>query len=233
MVRVVSAALLLVAGALAAAVPALAEQVDLELVLSVDSSGSIDGEEFLLQREGYARALTHPEVLKAILSGPHKAIALTLVEWSGPAIRTRVVGWTRIAGKEDAEAVAVQLLSAPRTIFGGGTSVGAAIEHATAEFDGNGFEGGRRIIDISGDGYNNRGIAPEETRTEAIRRGITINALAVDIPGGGLEAYFGRAVIGGPGAFAVSANGFADFHRAVVRKLLREIIVSDAGKAGG
>jgi hypothetical protein len=117
---------------LAASAAARAETVDVELVLSVDSLGSIDDEEFDLQRLGYARALTDPRVLKAIRSGPHKAIAITLIEWSGPGITQQVVPWTRIANKEDAERVAALLLSAPRTIFSGGTSLGAAIDDGIA-----------------------------------------------------------------------------------------------------
>jgi hypothetical protein len=226
MVRLVVAFCLLAAGALGAPGGLCAQAVDLELVLSVDSSGSIDSDEFALQREGYARALTHPEVLKAIASGPNKAIAIVFIEWSGPGIATRVIEWTRIAGKEDAEAAAGLLLTAPRTIFGGGTSLGAAIEDGIAALEGNAFQGRRQVIDISGDGFNNRGIAPEDARVEAVRRGITINGLAVDEFGGALEAYFRAAVIAGPGAFAISATSFEDFHRAVVRKLLREIFIS-------
>lgn len=214
--------------ALGAAAPLFAQEVDLELVLSVDSSGSIDSDEFALQREGYARALTHPEVVRAIASGPSKAIAIAFIEWSGPGIATKVVDWMRIAGPEDAAAAAAQLLAAPRTIFGGGTSLGAAIEDGVFELENNAFRGRRRVIDISGDGFNNRGIDPEEARLGAIRRGITVNGLAVDEFGGALEAYFRRSVIGGPGAFAVSVASFRDFQRAVVRKLLREIFISEA-----
>lgn len=236
MPRLVCAVLCLVAGmaSMTSGVPrgALGAEVDLELVLSVDSSGSIDSREFALQREGYARALVHPEVLAAIRSGPNGAIALTVVEWSGPGITTRVVEWTRITGREDAEAVAELLLSSPRTIFGGGTAIGAAIADAVADFDANGFNGRRRIIDISADGINNRGVPPQVTREEAIGRGITVNGLAIEPPAGGLEAYFRHAVIGGPGAFVVVANGFADFHDAVLRKLVREIFVSEAAPGG-
>jgi hypothetical protein len=223
---------LIVLFCLACAAPVLAQgqPVDLELVLSVDSSGSIDGDEFGLQREGYACALTHPEIIRAITSGPYKSIALTFIEWSGPGITTKVVGWTRIAGKADAEAVAAQLLAAPRTIFGGGTSLGAAIEDGVFELENNAFEGRRRVIDISGDGFNNRGPDPEDTRKIAIARGVVINGLAVDEFGGALEEYFRRSVIGGRGAFAISVAGFADFHRAIQRKLLRELFISEAAR---
>lgn len=217
---------LLVVAVLVPGGSARGEPVDLELVLSVDSSGSIDGEEFELQRLGYAKALTSPRVLKAIHSGPHRAIAVTFVEWSGPGINTQVVRWTRIASRADAEGVAAQLIAAPRTIFGGGTSLGAAIDEGAALFTDNGFESRRLVIDISGDGHNNRGWWPEDARNRAVRRGITINGLPILDFGDGLEDYFRRSVIGGLGAFVIAADGFDDFARAVVRKLIREIFIS-------
>ncbi len=145
-------AVLLFLGFLVWPAPAQAQRVDVELVLAVDSSGSIDHEEFRLQREGYARALTHPEVLKIIRRGPYRAIAVTFVEWSGPTINTQVVNWTRIAKAEDADIVAAQLLAAPRTIFGGGTALGGAIDLGMALLAESPFKGSRRVIDISGDG---------------------------------------------------------------------------------
>jgi hypothetical protein len=205
---------------------AAAEPVDIELVLSVDSSGSIDNGEFALQREGYAQALTHPEVVDAIRRGPHRAIAVTFIEWSGPDIRTQVVGWTRVAGPADAQAVAAILRSAPRTIFGGGTSLAGAILSGAAAFEENGFEGVRRVIDISGDGPNNRGPSVTAARDTAIARGITINGLPILEDDEGLALYFRDFVIGGPGAFVQPAQGFADFERAVRRKLLQELNLS-------
>ena len=206
---------------------AAAEPVDIELVLSVDSSGSIDNGEFALQREGYARALTHPEVVAAIRRGPYRAIALTFIEWSGPDIRTQVVGWTRISGGADAEAVAATLRSAPRTIFGGGTSLAGAILAGAASFEANGFEGVRRVIDISGDGPNNRGSSVTAARDAATGRGITINGLPILEDDEGLALYYRDFVIGGPGAFVQPAQGFADFERAVRRKLLQELNLSE------
>lgn len=125
--RLAPIALFLVA--IVAAAPADATgRVDVALVLAVDSSGSIDDEEFHLQREGYARALMHPEVLRLIRRGPYGAIAVTFVEWSGPEINTRVLDWTRIAGEKDASGAAARIIAMPRTIFGGDTALGGAIE---------------------------------------------------------------------------------------------------------
>lgn len=218
---------------LAVAAALAAEPVDVQLVLSVDSSGSIDMDEFGLQRQGYALALTHPEVLKAIGRGRHRAIAVTLVEWSGPPYKSVVVPWTRIASEADAKVVAAHLLAAPRTIFGGGTSIGAAIDYAASMFDGNGFEGGRRVIDVSGDGPNNRGVPPEPARDRAVAQRITINGLAI-LEGVGeyLRDYFERSVIGGPGSFAIAAQGFNDFAEAVRRKLERELNISAVTEEG-
>ena len=142
----------------------MAEEVDLELVLAVDSSGSIDFQEFQLQREGYARALTHPEILAAIKHGPYGAIVVTYVEWSGPGISTQVVGWTKLSGRAGTKVVAARLLTAERTIFGGGTALGAAIDLGMSLLAQNPFKGIRRVIDISGDGWNNKGRAPSQAR---------------------------------------------------------------------
>jgi hypothetical protein len=209
--------------------PVRAQDVDLELVIAVDSSGSIDEEEFALQRQGYASALTHPEVLAAIARGPHRSIAVSFVEWSGPAISTVVVPWTRIGDKASAEAVAGQILTAPRTIFGGGTALGGAIDHGMRLLAANPHRGLRRVIDISGDGYNNRGPWPNGPRDAAVAKGVTINGLAILDFDHGLIEHFEEEVIGGPGAFAVAANGFADFARAILKKLLQELNVADAG----
>jgi len=205
-----------------------ADPVDLVLLLSVDSSGSVDDVEFELQRVGYAEALVHPDVLKAIGSGPHKAIALGFVEWSGPGIEAEIVGWTRVGSPADARQVADRILAAPRTIFGGGTGIGAAIASGVSRIEAGPFKANRRVIDISGDGFNNRGPQPEPERDAAVARGIVVNGLTVGDPDGWLTEYFKRSVIGGRGAFVIAAKDFKDFHRAVVRKLLREIYVSRA-----
>ncbi len=205
-----------------------AQGVDLELVLAVDSSGSIDGHEFALQRQGYARALKHPDVLAAIAGGPHRAIAVTFVEWSGPEINTQVVPWTRIKDAASAGAVAERIVAAPRTIFGGGTALGGAIDLGMAMLAESPYQGIRRVIDVSGDGPNNRGRWPTEARGDAVAQGVTINGLAIEDFDIGLVEHFRDEVIGGPGAFVLVAAGFDDFARAVVKKLLQELNVAAA-----
>ena len=208
-------------------------KVDLELVLAVDASRSIDRFEYRLQREGYARALTHPTVLGAITSGPHKRIGLTYVEWSGATQQATLVGWSVIEGRASAERFASQLLSAPRR-FLGGTSVSGAIEYSLRMFQGNGLGGGRRVIDISGDGPNNRGRQPELARDLAVRSGVTINGLAIlndrpsrpPWPEEPVDVHYRTRVIGGPGAFMMVVNGFEAFAAAIRNKLIREIASS-------
>ncbi len=209
---------------------ARAQNVDLELVLAVDSSASIDRREFALQREGYARALIHPDVLAAIARGPHRAIALTFVEWSGPETSAQVVAWTRITDAASAGAVAGRIVAAPRTVFGTGTALGGAIDHGMALLARSPFRGARRVIDISGDGPNNQGRWPAEARDEAVARGVTINGLVIEDVKLGLVEHFRDEVIGGPGAFVLAADGFDDFARAVVKKLLHELDIADGNR---
>lgn len=209
-----------------------AEEVDLALVLAVDSSGSVDAEEFALQRRGYAGALIHPDVLGAIRRGAVGAIAVAVVEWSGPTFRNIVVEWTKITDQASAEGVAAKLVGLPRTIFGGGTAVGAAIDLGMEMLAKCPFAGLRRTIDVSGDGVNNRGRAPDLARDEAVAERVTINGLAIVEFGNDIEGYYRDHVIGGPGAFVIRADGFADFARAVRRKLILEIAQAEDDAAG-
>jgi len=213
--------------ALLGAAPALAVPVDLELVLAVDSSGSIDDDEFTLQIRGYAEALTHPAVIRAIQSGAYRAIAVTYVQWSGPAIQKQAVGWTMIRDEASAQAFAGAMTAARREIYGGGTSLSGAIDFARPLF-GRGFEGTRRAIDISGDGTNNRGREPDGARDEAIREGLIINGLAILTDFIYLDTYYRDHVIGGPGAFVIPAENFASFAAAILNKLIREIAEAPA-----
>ena len=210
---------------------ARAQGVDLELVLAVDASGSIDRHEYVLQRHGYARALTNPDVLAAITRGPHRAIALTFFEWSGPESNVQVIPWTRIGDAASADAVAGRIVSAPRTVFGTGTALGAAIDHGMKMLAQSPFRGVRRVIDISGDGPNNQGRWPSEARDEAVAQGVTINGLVIEDVKLGLDDHFRDEVIGGPSAFVLTAKGFDDFARAVVKKLLQELELAAVPRA--
>jgi hypothetical protein len=205
------------------AAPAASAPVDVELVLAVDCSGSIDNQEFALQIRGYASALTHPSVIRAIQSGSIGAIAVTYVQWSGPFIQNQAVGWTLINDAKSAEEFAAAMLAARRRIFGGGTSLSGIIDYARPLFGTGGFEGARRTIDISGDGINNSGRAPTDARDEAVRGGLTINGLPILTDFASLDSYFKENVIGGPGAFVIPVESFESFAAAILNKLIREI----------
>jgi hypothetical protein len=205
--------------------------VDLELVLAVDVSGSIDADEADLQRDGYVRALSSPEVLAAITSGPHRRIALSYVEWAGVNVARTIVGWRLVDGPEAAAKFVEALqLTWPRT--GRRTSISRVIQYVLPSFENNGFDGTRRIIDISGDGPNNTGLPVPLAREMATASGVGINGLVIlnNMPGPlgfpvleDLDIYFEECVITGPGAFVLAADGFADFGRAIRRKLVLEI----------
>ncbi|MCH7544718.1 MAG: DUF1194 domain-containing protein [Proteobacteria bacterium] len=211
--------------AVVAETSAATNNVDLQLVLAVDSSGSIDDNEFILQRWGYANAFRNPRVIAAIRSGVHRAIAVTYIEWSGPGIQVTIADWTLIKDAATANRFADKLESVPRAmISGNGTAVGEAILMAAGHFDDNDFNSPRRVIDISGDGPVTRGRPASWARDLVVARGITINGLPViDRRYPDLELFFLDHVIGGPGAFAIPAYGFKDIAAAVLSKLIREI----------
>jgi len=205
--------------------------VDLELVLAVDVSGSVDFEEAALQRDGYVNAINSPVFAKAVAGGVLGRIAVTYVEWAGEAVQATVLDWRLIDGAASARAFAKALAAAPIST-GPWTSISDAISYAVPLLEGNRFQGTRRVIDISGDGPNNVGAPVTEARAAAIAKRITINGLPIINdrlqPSGrpqlkDLDRYYAACVIGGPGAFLVAAKDFQDFGRAIRRKLLFEI----------
>lgn len=206
------------------------EQVDLELVLAVDVSGSVDFEEARLQRDGYVQAFLHPDVLKAILGGPNGKIAVTYFEWSEQSLANRVIDWRLIDSEQSARAFAGALGSA-RISRGRYTSISSAIDFAMPLFDDNAYDSVRRVIDISGDGPNNSGRLVNAARDAAVARGLTINGLPIvntkpdrfGMPMPDLDLYYRDCVIGGPGAFYIVADDFGSFAAAVRRKLILEI----------
>jgi Protein of unknown function (DUF1194) len=211
-----------------------AEKVDLLLVLSSDVSRSVDHPKFLLQREGYATAISDPHVMDAIKSGPHQRIAICFVEWSGFGAQKVVIDWTVIDGPGAARKFGDQLLELPRS-FADRTSISGGIEFAAAQLERAPFEAARRTIDVSGDGTNNAGRDVKLARDETIAKGIVINGLVIlsdrpvpwnaehTNPPGGLEKYYQDNVIGGPGAFVLVAENFNSFGRAIIKKLIAEI----------
>jgi len=211
-----------------------AEPVDLLLVLAADVSRSVTEPKFKLQREGAAAAITHPDVVRAITSGPNRRIAVCFVEWATAGQQNVVIDWTVIDAGESARSFGDKLVELPRS-FAGSTSISHAIDFSVIQLERSPFKAERRIIDISGDGNNNSGRSVTDARDEALAKGITINALVIltplsesfrpehTNPPGGLEKYFQDNVIGGFGAFTVVAESHESFGRALTKKLIAEI----------
>lgn len=219
--RAVAALLLL---AIAAGATAFADTpVDLQLVLAVDASGSVNQTRFELQKQGYAAAFRNAQVLQAIRAGAHQAIAITMVQWTGPALHVVVLDWTRIGDQASAEAAAAAIAALPRRLFGGGTSISGAIDYAMTLFPQGADRGTRRIIDVSGDGANNSGRPADLARDEAVRQGVVINGLPILSVEPDLDAFYRDNVIGGPGSFVVVAQNFDNFADAILQKLVNEI----------
>jgi hypothetical protein len=210
-----------------------AEPVDVELILAVDVSRSIDAEEHETQMRGYAAAFRDPEVIRSIKGGGIGAIACSLFTWSDADSQEDLVPWMRIGDEASAERFAAAIDAAPRRTWSY-TSISGAMEHAMQLYAQGRYEGTRRVLDISGDGMNNSGRRLEGVRARMMEEGIVMNGLAVldRVPGPGngpavLEDYYRDEVIGGPGAFLVVAEGFDAFDRAVRRKIAREIASAD------
>lgn len=213
---------------------AQAEELDLELVLLADATGSIDDAEIRFQRQGYADAITDPAVLNAIRRNAYGRIAVTYVEWADAGSQDVVVGWTVIDGQASAEAFAAALLQPPRRAYGR-NAIGAALLKGKQLIEENGLTGLRRVIDLSADSANNwNGPTIEDARAQVVAAGITINGLAVLCRSCSgrpvyydLEERFAQDIIGGPGAFVVTADDAASFAEAVRKKLILEIAATE------
>jgi hypothetical protein len=209
-----------------------AEDVDLELVFLADSSGSIDSAETAFQRRGHAEALVHPDVIAAIQGGLLQRIAVTYVEWGDMLNQDVVVPWTIIDGAESAKAFGDALLAAPRRAYGR-NAIGSALARGQELIETNDIRGTRAVMDLSGDSANSwNGVSIEVARDAAVARGIVINGLPIlcrERNCGGrpvgydLEKAFEDRIIGGPGAFVVTAEDRESFGFAVRRKLILEI----------
>jgi Protein of unknown function (DUF1194) len=204
--------------------------VDVELVLAVDISYSMDPEEQALQREGYIAALTSVEFMQALKQGMHGKVAVTYFEWAGQSEQRVVVPWRLIEGPESADAFVGEIARAPMR-RAARTSISGALLFGAYLFEGSGYRGVRRVIDISGDGTNNNGPLVALTRDDVLAKGITVNGLpimlnranfgGVDLPE--LDIYFEDCVIGGPGAFVVPIREREKFKEAIRTKLILEV----------
>jgi hypothetical protein len=211
-------------------VQAQATTVDVQLVLAVDISYSMDMEELALQREGYIAALTSPEFMQAIRQGMNGRVAVLYFEWAGVEIQRIIVPWRMIDGPESADAFASEIARAP-VRRGSRTSISGALAFAVPLFESGGYKGLRRVIDVSGDGVNNNGPPVTLVRDEVLAKGITINGLPIMLkrPNVGtmdienLDVYYEDCVIGGPGAFVVPIRAREEFKSAIRTKLVLEI----------
>jgi hypothetical protein len=231
-------AVMALAGALLFATAAVAQEaVDLELVLAVDVSRSVDDEEAALQREGYAEAFLHPAVINAIQSNPNRRIAVAYVEWAGTHYQKLSIPWTIVSDAESGSRFSAIIMSQPR-VSERWTSISGAIDFSMRVLTISPYKGTRRVIDISGDGINNNGRPASQARDEALAAGVTINGLVImnDRPTPGFSEFYAQAaldvfyreqVIGGPGAFVVAIEDFSTFAYAIRNKLIREIASAD------
>jgi hypothetical protein len=207
-----------------------AASVDVELILAVDVSYSMDMDELAVQREGYAQSIVSKEFLQALKSLPNGKIAITYFEWAASSDQKIVIPWRVIDGPETADAVANEIMKTPIR-RASRTSISGAIYFAMPLFDENPYRGLRRVIDISGDGPNNNGAPIIGARDAALAKGIVINGLPimVKVPSystmdiDNLDWYYEDCVIGGPGSFVVSIKDREKFKEAIRAKLLLEV----------
>ena len=200
---------------------------DLQLVLAVDASGSVNQVRFDLQKQGYAAAFRNPRVLRAIRSGRNQSIVVTMVQWTGPAQQIQVVPWTLIRDQASADSLADAIEKSQRQLYGGGTSISGAIDHGRSIMSSSPYRGLKRVIDVSGDGSNNRGRPVTQARDEAVRDGVVINGLPILTLEPDLDRYYYDNVIGGPGAVMVPAESYEAFADAILKKLIIEIAANE------
>jgi hypothetical protein len=219
--------------------------VNVELVIAVDVSYSMDMDELAVQREGYAQAIVSKDFLQALREGAGSKVAVTYFEWSMSGDEKIIIPWRVIDGPESADAVAAEIMKTP-VRRGSSTSISGAINFAVQLFEQSPYRGLRRVIDISGDGPNNDGAPVTGARDAALAKGIVINGLPIMVKEpsyattdiANLDLYYEDCVIGGPGAFIVTIRDREKFQEAIRTKLVLEVaglaperrIVPAAGK---
>lgn len=203
-----------------------AREVDLQLVLAIDASASVDPQEFQLQLDGIGAAFRDARVHQAIAAGDRGAIAVAIIVWAESGTPADESRWFLVNNVDSANRFAALVATWPRHV-NGGTGIGAGLVQAMRMFDGNGYTSLRRTVDISGDGRETPPrdyvVLVENARGMALSRGITINGLAIENEDEELSAYYREKVATGPKSFVIRAGGYEDFAQAMLRKLLREI----------
>lgn len=202
------------------------DAVDLELVLAIDASSSVDAGEWRLQREGYAAAFRDSRIVAAAASGPTKRIAIAVLVWADATVPKWNSDWFILTSPADAERFAAFMDGLERGTEGG-TGIGSGVAAAIRRLDRNGITAPRQVVDVSGDGRETPArevvVLMPQARAMAAARGVTINGIAIQNEDADLAGWYRDKVITGPGSFAVSAADYADFGRAIRRKLIREI----------
>ena len=217
MTRWLGALLILLCGATAA--PA---QCRLALALAMDVSASVDASDYILQRDGLARALDAPDIREAILRDPAAPVAVAVYEWSGRNQNVIVLDWTMIDSPAALDRVIATIAGTRRswkdfpTALGYALGYGAGLLRRSPECE-------RKVIDVSGDGTNNEGFAPEKAYAHFPFDGITVNGLVISGQEEGVVAFYRDEVLRGPDAFLEIARGFEEFENAMARKLFREV----------
>lgn len=221
---VLIAAALLVMGGIAAGPAQAAQNVDLELVLMVDVSGSIDATEFGLQKGGYVNAFNDATLVSKIQSGHYGAIAATFIYWSSYNQQFQAVPWTYINDATTASAFA-SLINATSRQYSDFTAVQNALNFAalSISINNNGYDGTRQVIDVSGDGEDNDS-------------NVTFAAVRANIEAAGYDAINGLVIGNDPdvltyyntyvkyNGFVVGVDSFNDFAPAVKDKIITEIV---------
>ena len=210
-------------------------QCKLALVLALDVSGSVDQNEYRLQTKGLAQAFRSPEIRAAITFPGNRAIAATVIQWSGDPHQLQVVPWTLLDDDGSISAFAERIDKVERAFRPYSTAIGNALTFSARLFQNNPYVCDRQVIDVSGDGPNNEGEDVEPARNRVVATGVTVNGLAILGPREFLATYYRESVMGGHGAFVISANTFQDYPEAIRKKLLREIqppivMLEDAAK---
>ncbi len=228
----ISASVLLVVGLILFAMGprALAQQnAHLNLVLAVDASASVNDQEFGLQRTGIVVALRDPDVQSAIIRAPG-GVNLAIVQWASIRHQAVALEWTHLREKDDIDALAENVTTMPRRLGGGNTMIHAGVEFAGEMLKLAPIPAVRQVIDVSGNGLADDVPLLEKARDRMVANGIVINGLAIEEDPPNVTGHFRRHLIGGPGAFVITAQDFTDFARAMRLKLLREIGAPVAGQ---
>ena len=198
-------------------------KVDLELLLAVDVSASVDEGEYRLQAQGLAAAFRDPSLREAIRRAAPNGVAVAVIQWAGGRAPVLAIDWSHLSGERSLDTLAARLEGMERLFVGSDTWLGQAVEFGVRQLLGNNFAARRQVIDLSGDGGSEAIGLTRRARDTAVAAGVTINGLAIESEDPGLFRFFQENLIGGPGAFAVRAGGYNDFADVMLRKLLREI----------